>query len=75
MYEYNILVCQVSSVPKSEPLGSTDLKIENLGLIKAAQAQTDKGHLHYSSSELKAVPKTQESLGNIFPAFQKHIIL
>ena len=28
MYEYNILVCQVSSEPKSEPLGGTNLKIE-----------------------------------------------
>ena len=25
---YNTLVCQVSSEPKSEPLGGTDLKIE-----------------------------------------------
>ena len=29
MYEYNIVVCQASSEPKSEPLGGTDLKIES----------------------------------------------
>ena len=29
MYDYNILVCQVGSEPKSEPLGGTDLKIES----------------------------------------------
>ena len=29
MYESNILVCQASSEPKSEPLGGTDLKIES----------------------------------------------
>ena len=27
--EYNILVCQISSEPKPEPLGGTDLKIES----------------------------------------------
>jgi len=27
MYEYNILVCQVCSEPKAEPLGGTNVKI------------------------------------------------
>ena len=29
MYEYDILVCQVGSEPKSESLGRTDLNIES----------------------------------------------
>ena len=29
MHEYHILVCQVSSEPKSELLGGTNLKIES----------------------------------------------
>ena len=45
MYESNILVCQVGSEPKSEPLGGTNLKIESRVNAEYINIAQDK-HFH-----------------------------
>ena len=45
MYEYNILVCQVGSERKSEPLGGTNLKIESRVNAEYINIAQDK-HFH-----------------------------
>ena len=45
MSEYNKLVCQVGSEPKSEPLGGTNLKIESRVNAEYINIAQDK-HFH-----------------------------
>ena len=58
MYEYNRLVCQVSSEPKPEPLDGTNLKIESIVNAENINIAQDK---HFHKKNALVSPRFEKS--------------